>query len=809
MAKRRFLVTMAFGTLMILLVGPVAAEWSEPVLHEELNDAITGEHAEEPSLTRDGLTIYFRRNNASGLRQLVVATRNTHHGPFTTERVLSELNEGSNIYDCWISDDELRVYYSRYETGTGERIIRMAERSSKSEPWTPTLAFTDIHEYDNTTDTGPSLSPDELTMYYWSSREQTETNYIVCVATRASINDQFSNPTEIPELNIFGQWTMNPYVLPDGLTMYFDTREDNESSWSIFKATRSSLSNPFGNIEKVGVSTDAFHEVDADLSPDEKTILFHRYLGAGTFESYWIEPEPFYYVDAVGGNDGNDGLSVETAFATIGRGVEVAVDGDTVLVYPGVYAEAVNFDGKAITIRSAEDAAIIDGDDASAAATGQGGDSGLPGVDPMDATLSGVSFANGEGSESVLENIVIRRCNIGIFCVGPVTPTIRNVTVVDNNYGVMCAAAANPDISSSIFVNNVEDLYDCSAAYSWANGQATALSESLVGYWTFDETTGTVLRDSAGGNDGTVHGAQWTTGQAGNALLFDGMNDYVELANNAVTTTEFTLMAWANQYGEAGGYYNQSTFFTQRDDRINGEYSAISLSTKNAIYQCARAAIRGSGDGGQSLHYETQPYNTWHHYAITVSPTEFVFYVDGIETNGTTNEQTGSFTTNIDHVLIGADKYSNKDTGFFNGAIDELAVYDRALSAVEVQQLYENGLEGLSYNSPADPLFADPCNGDYHLQSRIGRYDAATSEWVLDDLTSPCVDGGDPTVNPMAEPMPNGARVNMGAYGGTEYASKSPNPWPSDADLNRDGRVDLLDFAQFAQDWFWRAPWSD
>ena len=370
MAKRRFLVTMAFGTLMILLVGPVAAEWSEPVLHEELNDAITGEHAEEPSLTRDGLTIYFRRNNASGLRQLVVATRNTHHGPFTTERVLSELNEGSNIYDCWISDDELRVYYSRYETGTGERIIRMAERSSKSEPWTPTLAFTDIHEYDNTTDTGPSLSPDELTMYYWSSREQTETNYIVCVATRASINDQFSNPTEIPELNIFGQWTMNPYVLPDGLTMYFDTREDNESSWSIFKATRSSLSNPFGNIEKVGVSTDAFHEVDADLSPDEKTILFHRYLGAGTFESYWIEPEPFYYVDAVGGNDGNDGLSVETAFATIGRGVEVAVDGDTVLVYPGVYAEAVNFDGKAITIRSAEDAAIIDGDDASAAAMG-------------------------------------------------------------------------------------------------------------------------------------------------------------------------------------------------------------------------------------------------------------------------------------------------------------------------------------------------------------------------------------------------------------------------------------------------------
>ena len=79
-------------------------------------------------------------------------------------------------------------------------------------------------------------------------------------------------------------------------------------------------------------------------------------------------------------------------------------------------------------------------------------------------------------------------------------------------------------------------------------------------------------------------------------------------------------------------------------------------------------------------------------------------------------------------------------------------------------------------NIDMDPLFVDPDNGDYHLCSERGRYWPKYDIWVLDNVTSPCIDGGDPSVDPADEPMPNGARINMGAYGGTRYASLNELP---------------------------------
>lgn len=94
-------------------------------------------------------------------------------------------------------------------------------------------------------------------------------------------------------------------------------------------------------------------------------------------------------------------------------------------------------------------------------------------------------------------------------------------------------------------------------------------------------------------------------------------------------------------------------------------------------------------------------------------------------------------------------------------------------------------------NLNVDPCFADPghwdpngtpddsaddiwVNGDYHLKSQAGRWDPASESWVLDEVTSPCIDAGDPNVPVGDEPEPNGGRVNLGAYGGTNEASKSP-----------------------------------
>ena len=74
----------------------------------------------------------------------------------------------------------------------------------------------------------------------------------------------------------------------------------------------------------------------------------------------------------------------------------------------------------------------------------------------------------------------------------------------------------------------------------------------------------------------------------------------------------------------------------------------------------------------------------------------------------------------------------------------------------------ERGSEGEG-NIAAEPCFVDPADGDYHLLSERGRYWPEHDVWVLDKVTSPCINGGDPNADASDEPMPNGGRINMGA----------------------------------------------
>jgi len=101
-------------------------------------------------------------------------------------------------------------------------------------------------------------------------------------------------------------------------------------------------------------------------------------------------------------------------------------------------------------------------------------------------------------------------------------------------------------------------------------------------------------------------------------------------------------------------------------------------------------------------------------------------------------------------------------------------------------------------NIDADPCFADPFNGDYHLQSEAGRWEPNIQSWVQDNVSSPCIDAGDPNSDWTAELWPHGKRINMGAYGGTPEASMSSESVGNIADLNNDDTVNLRDFAFIA-----------
>ena len=115
-----------------------------------------------------------------------------------------------------------------------------------------------------------------------------------------------------------------------------------------------------------------------------------------------ISEEATYYIDSVNGNDLNDGLSIETAFATIQRGINAAEDGEKVLVYPGLYAGQVTFAGKAIMVQG-----IVD-------------TTGIPIL--MNPYGFAVSFHSGEGYDSVLKNFVITNSFLAVIIAIRVLP---------------------------------------------------------------------------------------------------------------------------------------------------------------------------------------------------------------------------------------------------------------------------------------------------------------------------------------------------------------------------------------------------
>jgi hypothetical protein len=104
---------------------------------------------------------------------------------------------------------------------------------------------------------------------------------------------------------------------------------------------------------------------------------------------------------------------------------------------------------------------------------------------------------------------------------------------------------------------------------------------------------------------------------------------------------------------------------------------------------------------------------------------------------------------------------------------------------------------------PYDDFWID---GDYHLKSQAGRWEPDSETWVQDDVTSPCIDAGDPNSPIALEPFPNGGIVNMGAYGGTVEASKSYFGKPVceaivAGDINGDCKVDFNDLILMAAHW--------
>lgn len=227
------------------------------------------------------------------------------------------------------------------------------------------------------------------------------------------------------------------------------------------------------------------------------------------------------------------------------------------------------------------------------------------------------------------------------------------------------------------------------SASAITSGSSTdPLTTDLMGYWKFDATSGTVAVDSSGnGNPGTLVGPPtWTTGYIGGGLSFNGLNDRVTVggANMVFGDSSFSGFAWV-----------KSSDTTAQQARIMGkDFGAHGyiwldfgggtpyLEAKDSDLQLwtvrASTAIKIAD-------------NEWHHVGFVINRAlgQSAIYIDGVLQGSRSVASTGIFgnTSATNPFDIGSQGNSSYES--LNGALDEVRLYDRALSASDVVALYQ------------------------------------------------------------------------------------------------------------------------
>jgi hypothetical protein len=204
---------------------------------------------------------------------------------------------------------------------------------------------------------------------------------------------------------------------------------------------------------------------------------------------------------------------------------------------------------------------------------------------------------------------------------------------------------------------------------------AAAASGPIAAY-SFNEGAGTTLNDRSGrGHTGTISGATWSPagGRFGGALSFDGVNDWVTVNDTAVLdlTTTMTLEAWVNP----SAVTNWRTVLLK--ERTGG--LAYALYGANGASRAAGYVNIGGTDIGVNA-TANLALNTWTHLAVTYDGTTIRVYVNG--TQVATRAQTGAMATSTSVLRIGGNSVWSE---FFQGLIDEVRIYSRALTAAEIQ----------------------------------------------------------------------------------------------------------------------------
>jgi len=239
-----------------------------------------------------------------------------------------------------------------------------------------------------------------------------------------------------------------------------------------------------------------------------------------------------------------------------------------------------------------------------------------------------------------------------------------------------------------------------------------------VSHWKFDEGAGSTAYDSAGNNDGTLNGPQWVSGKTGDyALDFDGEDDYVDLGNDDALKPPLpvTIAGWVKL--SDSGKLQRLISIDEQSSKYYGLWLEVQATDKVSV-------SFGDGRGGASQAYRrskvgttTLGTGTWYHVAgVMRGAGDMDVYVNGLDDGGSYSGSGLSLAYSSGSSSIG---YEDGARYYFDGVIDDVRFYDRALSAGEVMQVYGEGLFKAFGPSPVDG--ATGMNPDRFLRWQPGK----------------------------------------------------------------------------------------
>ena len=209
-------------------------------------------------------------------------------------------------------------------------------------------------------------------------------------------------------------------------------------------------------------------------------------------------------------------------------------------------------------------------------------------------------------------------------------------------------------------------------------GALSNINSGLIGWWKFDEASGASAADSSGnGITGTlVNAPSWVAGKINNALDFNGSTQYVTMGDVAALEglTDLTISAWISlDAWPAGG---NVSFMSGKEDVYK-----VDITDAGKV----RFLTGDNWTGSILTSASALSVATWYHIVAVKNGTTKTIYINAVSdaTAGTTGGSVGS---NTNAVQVGARNAAPADT--FNGQIDDVRIYNRALSADDIAALY-------------------------------------------------------------------------------------------------------------------------